>query len=101
ISFSGYSGPDPLLIKFEYTHGSGGNNFYLDNINFSGTIGLEEAYMHSISIYPNPASDRISIVSDDPDLDLGQSIVEIHDLSGKSIYKERINISGNRYDLDI
>ncbi len=64
IDLSFYRHFEPLLIKFEL-NGNGGNNFYLDNINFSGdNVGLEEGENNtSLFVYPNPARGKFIITS--------------------------------------
>lgn len=53
--------PDYILIKFVFEAG-GGNNFYLDDVMLTTTIGAEELFSENdISIYPNPASGFVNI----------------------------------------
>lgn len=47
---------DNVRIKFEFTAGANGNNFYLDQINISNLTSVNEglAAQHNLTIYPNP-----------------------------------------------
>ncbi len=93
ISFDAFVGPDPLLIKLEFVSG-GGNNFYVDNIRFTGTIGLEEYDSKSIELYPNPAKNSISIDGSNG-FDLKNASISFRDVSGKAILMlENTNIDG-------
>jgi PKD repeat protein len=52
-----------VRFKFEYTSGSESNNIYIDNINLSGVVGVNENAdaTSSISIYPNPSNQSSTI----------------------------------------
>lgn len=75
-------------FKFEF-EGSGGNNFFLDDINLykgapSNTIVLglaDVGEISELSLYPNPAEDQInlrfSVNADD------KALIQIQDVSGK------------------
>ena len=62
ISSSSYSNKPNVRFKFEYTQGNG-NNMYIDDINITGTVGLNEAIEESLgfSVYPNPVSSAATI----------------------------------------
>lgn len=49
---------DNVRFKFEYTNGSGANNFYLDNINITNPTGLNEdlASQINLNLFPNPTT---------------------------------------------
>lgn len=47
-------------VKFRFHGKSGwGNNLYLDNINLTSTIGVDEENPIDVNIYPNPATNMI------------------------------------------
>ena len=98
ISFSGFSGPEPLLIKFEFIAG-GGNNFYIDNINFTGTIGLEEHLSRSIQLYPNPASNYV-IINSEGSFELKDARLTISNVNGKQILNKLVD-TRSEYKLNI
>jgi PKD repeat protein len=52
-----------VRFKFEYTTGAASNNIYIDDINISGVVGIDEDFdaMSSLSIYPNPTSQSSTI----------------------------------------
>lgn len=99
IGFDAYIGPNPLLVKFEFISG-GGNNFYLDNIRFTGTIGLEEYYSNSISLFPNPASQSFTLSSSN-DFELSGASLRFLDITGKEILKLKNNENGNLDEWNI
>ncbi|MGB0176258.1 MAG: M43 family zinc metalloprotease [Owenweeksia sp.] len=97
INFNAYIGPDPLLIKFEFING-GGNNFYLDAINFSGEIGVEEYFSDQLQIFPNPAKDRFTIQTEQ--FELSGTLLTISDMTGKQIKRTVIDSNSNSYSVD-
>lgn len=83
VDISGYAGSQNyILIRFEFENG-GGNNFYLDEPKVTATIGtIEELALQKVKIYPNPASEQITI---DLASDLSAS-VSLLDVAGKMVY---------------
>lgn len=86
-----------VVFKFEYTTGIKSNNLYIDDINLSGTVGIDENETSASSavIYPNPTTD-IAKVS----YHLGNPAVvtlELTDILGKQI--TQIN-QGNQAEGD-
>lgn len=62
-NLSSWTGQTHVLFRFEFTTG-GGNNFYLDDINISGPLAIEEAEGPedlSWEIYPNPATGPVQM----------------------------------------
>lgn len=61
INLSTYSGQPNVLIRFKGISDSG-NNIYIDDINISGTVGIDEANLvENVTIYPNPMSGKASV----------------------------------------
>lgn len=90
--------------KFRF-EGSGGNNFYLDDINiYAGSPSddlVELAELghgtNELSIYPNPAHDEVNIVFES--LSEGIMIVSLKDVSGKEIAKHNIYAASGRNEV--
>lgn len=99
ISFSAFSGTDPLLVKIEFVAG-GGNNIFIDNINFSGTIGLDEYESNLIEIYPNPAQSMVAISGADG-FNLLNAELTFSDITGKQIFKHSILENSKEYRLNL
>lgn len=51
------SGKPNVRFRFEFTHDSG-NNIYIDNINITGVVGVNEinAENANVNVYPNPST---------------------------------------------
>lgn len=94
IGFDAYIGPNPLLIKIEFVSG-GGNNLYVDNIRFTGSIGLEEYDSRAIDLYPNPAKNSISIDGSNG-FNLQNASISFCDISGKEI----LNLENSNSDRE-
>lgn len=52
-----------VRFKFEYTAGAYSNNIYIDDINISGVVGMNEVVNNdfNLSVYPNPAENQFSV----------------------------------------
>ncbi len=100
INFNAYIGPDPILIKFVFENGGGGN-FYIDNIRFGEgqDVSLQEFTATDMAIYPNPTSGMINLkLSDLRDREVE---LEIIDLSGKVVYSQSLQSEGPSLDTQL
>jgi PKD repeat protein len=76
-----------LMLKFEYITGTKSNNVYLDNINLTGVVGVEEGILEgtTVDIYPNPTKESTTI-----SYHLSQRtgvVLELSDILGKQLTK--------------
>ncbi|MFY9308365.1 MAG: M43 family zinc metalloprotease [Bacteroidia bacterium] len=62
VNLTGYASQTSLYIKFKFTS-NGGNHLYLDDINISGTTGVEDELANSISfnVFPNPMEENTMV----------------------------------------
>jgi PKD repeat protein len=85
VNLAQYQGQQNVYLKFEFTSdpGGAGNNFFVDDINVSGTVGLIHNKLNSsaISISPNPAKTYFDIRSHNGNIEQ----IEIMDITGKSL----------------
>ncbi len=72
-------------FKFEYTSGAAGNSIYIDDINITGILGVDENNIENsnVSIFPNPAN-QTATVSYHMNAK-GNTIIEMIDVLGKNI----------------
>ena len=71
-------------MKFIFESG-GGNNLYLDNINISGPVTIEEnKFLQNIELYPNPAQNEVNLNFVKQNNDDNFSI-KVFDVVGKEI----------------
>ena len=89
LNLSYYESHGPILVKFEF-QASGGNNFYMDNINFSAdNVGLNENNLsREVSIFPNPARDVINF-SFEGGLERNTQLL-INDVTGRSLFQQNL-----------
>ncbi len=76
-----------------------GTTLYLDDMAFTGWVGIDEKNSHPPKIYPNPASDNITFSN----LPVNADVIEVADVTGKKIesYKLKdtnLNISTVRFN---
>ncbi len=87
-----------LNIKFEYTSSDSSNNFYLDDINLSQTVGIKELTLDMISmeLAPNPSKDLINLNYELPAN--ASTSIEVIDLLGREVYQSaKSNQSAGTY----
>ncbi len=80
-----------VRFKFEFTAEDYSNNFFLDDINVTGTVNLSDnqAGIRGVTVYPNPVEGdeiRISFNSESG----GETNVQITDAVGKLVSKSRL-----------
>lgn len=97
-SLSAISSAPNVLFKFEFKVDSfnPGNNIFIDNINLESASGINEwsAVNTGVSVFPNPAHDKITVVIDGQDHAMG--VLEIFDVTGKvAISKNEIPFGKN------
>lgn len=76
---------DKIRFKFENRSG-GGNNLYLDNIQFKHYLAIEETNFSTIKVFPNPTKNLLTI-SQERDTNLE---IQIVNLSGELLLKSNI-----------
>lgn len=84
INLSSVASQHKVLIKFEATSGEG-NNLYLDDINITGPVGVEENSNTDIafSVFPNPSDNNVFVnfsLNNDEEVEL-----TLTDMTGKNI----------------
>lgn len=76
-----------VRIKFQYKSTLGGNNIYLDDVNISETVGIEENALNTFTfiIYPNPSNETATISYD---LSYNATVnMKLYDVLGKLVYQ--------------
>ena len=92
VDLSAYAGLDNVYVRFKGTS-DGGNNAFIDNINFTETANISENSNHSgYTITPNPATTHIDILVEN---ELTNNLkVSIQNSVGQIVYLETISLSG-------
>jgi hypothetical protein len=74
-----------VRFKFEYTTGNASNLIYIDDINITGTLGIDEnsVYGASFNIFPNPTNESATIAYH---LEKRGTVkIELYDIVGKKV----------------
>ena len=81
IDLSAWAGQANIKIQFE-TFNKYGNNLYLNNVEVGSTVGLydQHATDSEFRVYPNPASNSVTIVSPE------NTLIDILDMQGKVVW---------------
>ncbi len=76
-----------VRFKFEYISGDFSNNIYIDDVNISGSVGIEDnnpGALADLVVFPNPASNEVSVTYRLPS---SKNIkLEIYDAIGNLVY---------------
>lgn len=75
-----------------------GNNLLIDNIQLGSETGINESRPQLLSIRPNPAENRVTLLFARP-LSVTASI-KVTDISGKEIFRQHVN-SAQQLDLNV
>jgi hypothetical protein len=88
VSLAAYAGMNDVLVRFRGVSAYG-NNLYLDNVNFAGTVGIEENMnVGALSVYPNPSSGDFTVLLPEP---AGMTdILELYSITGAKVYSQEI-----------
>jgi hypothetical protein len=77
-------------FKFKFVNG-GGNDFFIDNINLSGSVSIEETNLHQgLTLHPNPVKDNINI-SFNSISKLTKPALELYDAMGRLVNFKKLN----------
>jgi len=89
-------------MKFIFESG-GGNNIYIDNINISGPVSIDEnGTFKALSIYPNPAKDEVNLTFSVENNQRAMRI-ELLDLTGKvleSVYEGDLQLGKHQFQVN-
>ncbi len=82
--------------------GGGGNNFYLDDINIGGPVGISENGNNNLLIYPNPVNDFLSIEGEG-NSEFSAENLRVVDIVGKIVESSLLDnavFKGNKVTLN-
>ena len=99
-SFSNYLVSD-FRFKFKFVNG-GGNDLYIDDINLSGSLSIEETEkVYDFKVYPNPVVENL-LVSFNSLINLSNPLIELHDATGRIVKSINLqNISKGENNLEV
>nr|MBA3706201.1 T9SS type A sorting domain-containing protein [Bacteroidota bacterium] len=101
LILTSYTSQTNMYFMFRFTS-NGGNNVYIDDINISGNVGIEDEIANSISfsIYPNPAEEKTLIAFNL--LDKQKVQIKVYNVLGQeitTILDGNLNAGEHEYSL--
>ena len=88
-------------FKFEFVASDFSSNFYFDNFNVSGTLGIEDnGMLSSISIAPNPVATGSDLSVEVPNTEIGMKLI-VTDLKGALISTTEVPASSGVQTVNI
>lgn len=101
ITLSGMN-KSSVLVKF-VTTADGGNNIYIDNVNVAQTdaVGIknQKASANFLSIYPNPASNNLTIKTVIPNS--GKASLKFVNALGQVVYTKDLALNAGQNTIDL
>jgi PKD repeat protein len=88
---------DGFRFRFVFTS-EGNDRLFLDDVNVDVTAGVAEDEQGGFSIYPNPATDQLTVACANPTTD--QTVLELIDSQGKLLLSKSLN-GTDRIGLDV
>lgn len=90
-----------IKFKFEFTASDFSSNFYFDNFNVSGTLGIEDnGVLSTISIAPNPVATGSDLAVEVPTASNGMKLI-VMDLKGAIISTTEVPASSGVQTVNI
>ena len=88
-------------FKFKFVNG-GGNDLYIDDINLSGSLSIEETEkVYDFKVYPNPVVENL-LVSFNSLINLSNPLIEVYDATGRIVKSINLkNISKGENNLEV
>lgn len=87
-----------IVISFVNINGHG-NNLFIDNVNITGAVGIEDALSNLIKVYPNPNDGQFRL--EIGELPVGTSSLGVLDLTGREVFRKSIEGNGSAYTADL
>ncbi len=100
VNINSLAGQSNVRFKFEYTRNFG-NNIYIDDINISATVGLDElnAQLSNVTVFPNPATDHVDISFNT--VNESNVRMELFDVSGRLINSSEQKVGSGEHKFEL
>lgn len=95
LDMSSYAGK-AIRIAFRNITAMGGDAMFIDDIELSSTVGIDEVSEGSFDLYPNPANAMVSINTEGVE---GNVTVQIVDLNGRVMQQQQGNAQNFRFNV--
>ncbi len=112
VTMGMYEGQSNVYVKFEFTPDADGpgNNFYLEDVNLTGTVGMKEntELFTNAFVFPNPARGDVYVQSEKGAIskvslknNLGQIMKESKELNTAKYHLEIMGLANGLYILEV
>jgi hypothetical protein len=87
------------IITYDYTDNNGCSAMASHTLTVSGCVSVDEQWIETVSVYPNPFSSSFEVVFTGNSTD--QMTMELTDMTGRIIYSETVypQVGENRYQI--
>ncbi len=102
IDFSSLANESNVRFKFRFKN-NGGNNFYLDDINIDGTVGItHQDKINNLKVYPNPMNES-AVISFNLKNNVNNLNIVLRDVLGNEVTRivNNQSFSAGKYTLAI
>lgn len=91
---------DHVRFRFRYTSGLFSNDLFIDDVQVTGIVGIDElAQSGSMTLFPNPATDHLSITIDLASTSTAE--LSILDVTGRKAFSQHVGAGNSQLDLDL
>lgn len=90
------AGQPDVIIAFRTASGFG-NNLYIDNINITNNLSVQETVVSQFSVYPNPTTGMLNINMDAD----GEAMIVVRDITGRVVASRTATVVNGTMQLNI
>jgi hypothetical protein len=99
VSLSAFAGAPEVLVNFRALSDYG-NNMYIDDINITGAVGIDEnTFTQSVNVYPVPSKGIVFV--DLSNVKSTSATISITDITGKLVNQFNATLSGEPISIDL
>lgn len=112
VAMGAYEGQSNVYVKFEFTPDANGpgNNFFLEDVNLTGTVGIHKYSNPFVgtNVFPNPSNGEVNIRSVNGNMskvcvknNLGQILIEKNDLRTSLFHLNMEELAKGLYLMEV
>jgi hypothetical protein len=98
IDLTPYIGQNNVVIGFKATSDYG-NNAYIDEVNITGAVSVNEINPSLFSMYPVPSNGAVTLSLDQ--VQANEFSVEVTSVDGKLVHGMEVSRTGNTHNMDL
>jgi hypothetical protein len=99
VSLSAFAGAPEVLVNFRALSDYG-NNMYIDDINITGAVGIDEnTFTQSVNVYPVPSKGIVFV--DLSNVKSTSATISVTDITGKLVNQFDATLSGEPLSIDL